>query len=51
LRCERTEILSKKFRNSDAEICIRRIVECDNKEKWHKIGIHMTNVKIKERGW
>lgn len=48
MRCERTEVLKKRFRNCDAEIDIRRRVGCDNKEKWQKMGIY--NIKCKNKG-
>jgi aryl carrier-like protein len=31
------EILDKKFRNSEAELGIRRIVRCKNIEQWQKM--------------
>jgi hypothetical protein len=42
LRCEGTKpgkdlILDKLFRNMDAQIGIRRIVRCKNKEQWQKL--------------
>lgn len=36
LRCERTEILKKRFRNYVAEIDTSRRVGCDNKEKCYR---------------
>jgi hypothetical protein len=29
-----------RFRITDAELCIRRIVGCMNKEQWQKIGTY-----------
>jgi hypothetical protein len=50
LRCEgtkiwRREISNKRFQNIDAEIDIRRIKGCQNKEEWQKIGIYIINSK------
>jgi hypothetical protein len=34
----RDEILGKRYGNIDVEMGIRRIVGCENKEQWQKIG-------------
>jgi hypothetical protein len=33
------QIVDKTFRNVDAEICIRRIVGCKDREQWQETGI------------
>jgi hypothetical protein len=43
----RKKVQRKVFRNIDAEISIRRIAGCKNKEQFQKIGIYV--IKCREK--
>jgi hypothetical protein len=43
----RHDILGNKFRNSHAEMGIKRTAGCKNKDQWHKIGIYAIKYKDK----